>query len=117
MVHDLAAVELGADGVELLLGPQLRDAPLELVHAAPRARARAALRVVQSRPGQLVEPVEQRPGVAHVAAHGPVGPAQPVGVEAQVELDQPGDDLDVLVAGSAAPCIRSRVIRAPTTSW
>ncbi len=36
VVHDLAAVELGADGVELLSRPQLDDAALELVHALRR---------------------------------------------------------------------------------
>ena len=54
-------------------------------------------------PGQLVEPVEQRAGVADVAAHGTVGPPQPVGVEAQVEVDQLGHHLDLVAWDSAAP--------------
>ena len=36
-----------------------------------------------------------RAGVAHVAAHRLVGPPQPVGVEAQVQLDQPHHGVDV----------------------
>ena len=48
-------------------------------------------------PGQLVEPVEQRTGVADVAAHRPVGPSQPVGVEPQMEVDQLGHHVHVVV--------------------
>ena len=47
------------------------------------------------RAGQLVQPRQQRSGVGDVAAHGRVGPlAVAVAVEAQVQLDQPGDRLD-----------------------
>ena len=49
VLHDLAPVEVGADGVELLLLAQLRDAaPRARPCAGPSARALAALRVVQS---------------------------------------------------------------------
>ncbi len=87
----------GRSGLELLLLAQLGDARLELVHAAfegpgPGRVARGAVRA-----GELVQPVEQGPGVAHVAAHGPVGPAQPVGVEAQVQLDELGHDRNVVL--------------------
>ena len=90
-LHHLVAVEVGPDRVELLLLAQLDDAALELVHPPterPRL-GRVAGRAVA--PGQLVQPVEQRSGVADVAAHRPVGPPEPVGVEPQVQLDQPGD--------------------------
>ena len=104
-----------------------------------RARARALAGVAGGAvaPGQLVELVEQGAGVADVAAHGAVGPAQPVGVEPQVQLDQLGDHLDVVVrvaqglhpvAGHAGPDHlvvverhaavgrRTRVLGLPT-SW
>ena len=58
----------------------------------PRRVARGAVRA-----GELVQPVEQRAGVAHVAAHGPVGPPQSVGVEAEVQLHQTHHHLYVVV--------------------
>ena len=89
--------------VELLLAPA---AP----RCAPRARPCGAEGPGPSRvaggavtAGQLVQLVEQRSGVADVTADGPVGPSEPVGVEAQVELDQPGDDLDVVLRSTARP--------------
>ena len=94
-LHDLVPVEVGSQRDELLLLAQLRDAGLQLVHAA---RQRPGLGGVAGRAvaaGQLVEPVELVAGVAHVAAHRLVGPAEPVGVEAQVQLHQ-----------SAPPCPR-----------
>ena len=91
LVHDLGPVEVGADGVELLLLAELGDPGLELVHAPAERPGLVGVPGGAVAPGQLVEPVEQRTGVAHVAAHGPVGPPQPVGVEAQVEVDQLGD--------------------------
>ena len=74
VVHDLVAVELGADRVELLLA---RAAPRSAPRARPCAgRAPAPCRVAGGAvaAGQLVQPVEERPGVAHVAAHGAIGP-------------------------------------------
>ena len=68
-----------------------------------RARALAALRVVQSQRVSSLSCVEQRAGVADVAADGAVGPAHLVGVEAQVELDQAAHRLDVLGRSSAGP--------------
>ena len=47
-LHDLVAVEVGPDAVDLLLLAQLLDPRLELVHPPGSARALAALRVVQS---------------------------------------------------------------------
>ena len=69
------------------------DALLEVVvGAGPAAAALRALRVVQSDAGQPVQPGQQRPGVGDVAAHGGVGPLPvAVAVEAQVQLDEPGD--------------------------
>ena len=93
--HDLVPVEVGAEPVELLLLAQLRDAGLELVHAPGQ---RAGLGGVAGRAvtaGQLVEQIEVGTGVPHVAAHRLVGPAQLVGVEAQVQLDQAHHGVDV----------------------
>ena len=53
--------------------------------------------------GQLVELVQKVAGVADVAAHGAVRPAHPVGVEAQVQLDQRADRLDVLGGVAQGP--------------
>ncbi len=105
--HDLVAVEVGPDGVELLPLSQLLDAALQLVHASgQRTRlGRVARRAVAS--GQLVEVVELVAGVTDVAAHGLVGPPQPVGVETQMELDQPRHAIDHVVGipqgGHAGP--------------
>ena len=65
----------------------------------PGQRRRLALVAGRAvRAGQLVQPLQQRAGVPHVAAHGRVGPlAAAVAVEAQVQLDQPGDVLHQLV--------------------
>ena len=56
--------------------------------------------------GQLVEPLVERSGVAHVAAHGAVGPAPialVVAVEAQVQLDQAVTRRRCPRSGSAGP--------------
>ena len=66
------------------------------------------------RAGQLVQPIQQRPGVAHVAADGAVGPAVAVPVEPEVELDQLADILDhrvgvvQLAASAPRPSARRR---------
>jgi hypothetical protein len=75
---------------------QRGDARVEVVHAP----------VQRPRPGpvpggavaahEMVEVVEQRAGVAHVAAHGAVGPAHGVRVDTQVEVDQTGHLVDHL---------------------
>src|SRR5207248_7284499 len=86
--HHLAAVERRADAIELLLLTEPRDALLELVDA-PVQRPR--LRLVPRRAilaNEVVERLEQRTGVAHVAAHRPVGPAHRIGVDAQMEIDE-----------------------------
>ena len=89
------AVELGADGGELLALRQLVDARLQLVHPPrqPGGLALVARRAVAA--GQHVELGEQLAGVAHVAAHGRVAPAHLVGVEAQVQEHQLGHRGDV----------------------
>ena len=94
--HDLVTVEVGPDGVELLLPAELIDPGLELVHATGQG---PGLRRVPSgavTPGQLVEPVEKGPGIAHVTADGAIRPSEPVGVEAQVQVHQFRDGVDVL---------------------
>ena len=65
----------------------------------PSARALPALRVVQSQRVSSLSRSRSGPGVAHVAAHRPVGPPQPVGVEAEVQLDQLGTTVVHVVAG------------------
>ena len=93
---------------------QLRDPRLELVHAAGERRGlpRVPRRAVATR--QLVEVVEQRTRVAHVAADRAVGPAHPVRVEPQVQLDELGDVVDDVVrvpqrhAGVGGPSARRR---------
>ena len=95
---DLVAVELRPDGGQLLLGGQLLDPRLELVVAAgqPAGLARVAGRAVRA--GQQVQPLEERPGVGHVAPDRRVRPLPlPVPVEAQVQLDQPGHRGDRLL--------------------
>ena len=56
-----------------------------------------SLRVVHVGARELVELVEQRAGVAHVAAHGGVAPSVAVPVEPQVHLDQLADVVDHVV--------------------
>ncbi len=99
MVHDLAAVEVGADGLQLLGRLQLGDAPDEVVHAPGQHLGLALVAGRAVTAGQLDESVQLVAGVPHEAAHGGVGPAGAgaVAVEAQVQAHQPGDDLDVLV--------------------
>ena len=95
--HHRVAVERGPELRQLLLFLQLGDPRLELVHPA-RERGgllRVARRAVATR--QLVEIVEQRPGVAHVAADRTVGPAHAVRVEPQVQLDELGHVVDDVV--------------------
>ena len=84
-----------------------------------RARAAGLVRVARRAvaAGQLVETVEVRAGVAHVAAHRAVGPAHPVGVEAQVQLDEARHGRRRRRSGSAAPPCASGSCARPTTSW
>ena len=95
--HDLPAVELRPDLVELLLLAQHLDPRLERVIG--RREPRRLLRVAGGAvgPGQRVQPGKQRARVAHVTAHRGVGPLPvAVAVEPQVQLDEPGhvgDDL------------------------
>src|SRR5260370_36648753 len=52
---------------------------------------------------ELVELVEQRSGVPHVAAHGSVGPTHRVGVDPQVQVHELGDVVHDLVAEPQGP--------------
>ncbi|CAG6393505.1 conserved hypothetical protein [Actinacidiphila cocklensis] len=96
--HDLVAVQVGPDRVQLLLLLELGDPLLKAV-VRPGQRRRLALVAGRAvRPGQLVQPLQQRTGVPHVAPHRGVGPlTAAVTVEAQVQLDQPRDVLHQLV--------------------
>ena len=85
----------GRIAAQLLLGGELDDARLEVVHPLrqPRRLALVACRAVAAR--QHVELVEQVAGVAHVPPHGRVAPPHLVGVEAQVQEHQLGHRRDV----------------------
>ena len=73
---------------------RIDDALLQLVHAIVQRRglARVARRAVAAR--ELVEVLQQLPRVADVASHRLVGPAELVGVKAQVQLDECGHVVD-----------------------
>ena len=58
--HDRVAVEVGPDRVELLLLAQPRDPLLEVVVGPPELLGLALVAGGAVRPGQLVQPVEQR---------------------------------------------------------
>ena len=96
---------------------ELGDPRLELVHPA-RERGgllRVAGRAVAAR--QLVEIVEQRARVAHVAAHRAVGPAHPVRVEAQVQLDELRRRRRRCRSDTATRAAARGPSARPTTSW
>src|SRR5262249_43557610 len=95
--HHLPAVERRPNAIEFLLLAQLRDARFELVDTpVQRTRLRlVACGAVLSH--EVVERLQQRTGVADVAAHGAVGPSHRIRVDAQVEIDETGDVLDHLV--------------------
>src|SRR5690606_20892034 len=95
---DLVPVQLGSHPRQLLLLAQACDAGLEVVVAARQALGLAHVTGGAVRPGELVQPAEQRAGVVDVAAHRRVGPHPgAVAVEAQVQLDQAGDRLHGLL--------------------
>src|SRR6202050_147397 len=101
--HDLTPVERRPDRVELLAFSEAGDAFHELVHAAGQGGGLPGVAGRAVGPLELVQLVEQRPGVSHVAAHRPVGPPQRVGVDAEVQVDELGDVLDDLVAVPQRP--------------
>jgi hypothetical protein len=72
MLHHVVPVERRTHGVEVLFHGQTGDALLQLILGR-----RELLRLEQVRrraigPRELVEPVEERPGVPHVATDGAV---------------------------------------------
>ena len=98
-LHDLVAVEVGPDRVQLLLLLQGGDALLERV--VGRGQRRRLLPVAGRAVGtdELVQAGQQRTGVDDVAAHGRIGPlAAAVAVEAQVQEHQLGDVLGEVLA-------------------
>ena len=89
MLHHLRARR--AAGAARRGSPARRGAAMRSSRSSCSARERAALTLVaRGAVGarELVQPVEQRAGVAHVAAHRRVGPALAVAVEPQVQLDE-----------------------------
>ena len=104
VVHDLAAVEVGADGVRAPpAASQLGDALLELVHPPGQRGGLALVAGGAVAAGQLDQLVELVAGVADEPAHRGVGPAHRVGVEPQVQVHQLAHGLDVVVRSSAGP--------------
>ena len=87
--------------VELLLLLEPGDPRLEVVVGAAQPLGLAAVAGGAVGAGQHVQPLELVAGVADVAAYGGVGPlARAVAVEPQVQLDQLGDRVG-LVLGEA----------------
>ena len=75
-----------------------RDPLLEVVVGAPQPVGLALVAGRAVGPGQHVQPLELVAGVADVAAYGGVGPLpRAVAVEAQVQLDQLRDRVDLVV--------------------
>src|SRR5690606_37621831 len=88
--HDRVAVEVGADGAQVLLGADPRDPLLERVVVAlePLGLAPVAGRAVRAH--QLVQALQLRAGVGDVAAHRRISPplallVRTVAVEPQVQ--------------------------------
>ncbi|BFO22988.1 hypothetical protein SHKM778_93760 [Streptomyces sp. KM77-8] len=73
-LHDLVAVEVRADGVQLLLLLELGDALLQAVVRTGECRGLAPVARGAVRTGQLVEPAEKRSGVTDIAADRGVRP-------------------------------------------
>src|SRR5437016_14019513 len=86
-LHHLEPIERWADRFEVLLLREGRDPLLELAlqRCEPACAIGVAGRDVRAR--ELVEPVEERPGITDVASNRRVGPSLPVPVEAEWELD------------------------------
>ena len=97
MLHDLAAVEVGTQRVELLFVAELGDARFEGVHAFGQHAGLGLVAGGAVGAGERVQALEQRPRIAGVAAHGAVGPVVAVAVEPEVQLDEPADGDDVVV--------------------
>ena len=88
-LHDLVAVEVGADRGQLLGLRQPGDPLLELVVSTAEAVGLALVAGGAVGAGEDVQALELGAGVADVAAYGGVGPlARAVAVEAEVLLDQ-----------------------------
>ena len=90
MLHDLVAVEIRPDRVEVLFLLEIAHALLHLVHGLDENII--ALRLVLcGRVGarQPVQPLIQRTGVLDVAAYGGIGPRLfHIAVEAQMQVHQ-----------------------------
>src|SRR5690606_36668005 len=87
--HDLVAVEVRTDGVQLLLLLKLRDPLLQPVVGPGERGGLAPVTRGAVRAGQLVQPFEERSGVAHVATDGGVRPlSRAIAVEPQMELHE-----------------------------
>ena len=75
---------------------KLGEAALELVHSQAELSRLGLVAGRAVATGQLVQPTEQRTGVAGVATHGGVGPAHLVGVEPQMKLYEACDVVDLV---------------------
>ena len=92
---DLVAVQLGTHGIQLLLLHQGADADLEIVIDARQTLRLAHVAGRAVRAGQAMQPGQQRPGVGDVSANRRVRPLPaPIAVEAQMQLNQPGNGLE-----------------------
>ena len=112
-LHDLLAVEVRPDLGQLLLPGELGDPLLEVVVGRGQAHRLATVPRRAVGPGEAVQPLQQVAGVGDVPAHRGVGPlALAVAVEAQVQLDQPGDVLDGLLVEPQRPQTLGRHPRA-----
>ena len=117
-LHDLRAVEVGADRVELLLLRAARDPRLEVVVRGGQPRGLALVARGAVGPGQPVQPLEQRAGVGDVAAHGGVGPARPRRTRGTAGAARPAARPPARSpCRTAAPCSRLAASLAPTISW
>ena len=107
MLHHLLPVEGWTERVEVLLFGEAGDALLEVVLEGPERRGSALVAGGHVGARELVQLVEQRAGVAHVATHRRVAPPLSVPVEAQVHLDERADVVDhgVRVAELSQPLL------------
>ena len=115
-LHDLVAVQVRADLLQLFPLGQERYALLQVVVGAGQPGGLLPVPGRAVGPRERVQPGEQRPGVAHVAPHRRVGPAAlVVSVEPQMEADQGGHVVHHAL-GKRSWLSRARAIEAPTTS-
>jgi len=90
-LHDLVAVQVGTQPVELLLRRKDGDSPFQVVVGTLKPLRLLPVPGRAVGPGQHVQPGEQGAGIAHITADGGIGPlAVGVSVEPQVEPHERG---------------------------